>query len=163
MGARAKVEVKEPGAGQASMASTGASESSITPLVSPSSVNQALFEYYLDQIRDLKVEEERAPVVEPSDIKRYPFSSFLRDIRIAFGGGSFDSVGRLIVQSKPQLALIKINDKKKGYTNKRFVVEAGKYSVRVYKADGNLSCEKEIDVGESEIQVVACELSGKKL
>ena len=118
-------------------------------------LRRALHDYYLDQLRDINMEKGKKPVIHSSDIMAYSFTSFLRDL-----GFSDGTVGRLIVQSRPKTAFITINGKRKGYTNKRFVVETGRYRVKVDDPASRLSCDTTVAVSESETRIVICAPSG---
>ncbi|MES1242905.1 MAG: PEGA domain-containing protein [Acidobacteriota bacterium] len=132
-------------------AMTGTSAS--TPVVPPpSEMRYALYDYYLDQLRDLKRQKGGRSVIEAADIKSYTFTSFLRDI--GFGGGA---MAKLFVQSRPVTAPIIINGKRKGFTNKRFVVEAGDHRVEVRDPQSGLNCDLLVKLGEFESKTVVCE------
>lgn len=122
----------------------------------PSEIRYALYDYYLDQLRDLKMKKGKKPVIEAADILEYSFTSFLRDMRLDNG-----SMGRLIVQSKPATAQITINGKRKGFTNKRFVVEAGSHRVEITEPTFKLACDVLIRVNEFETKTVVCEPSNR--
>jgi PEGA domain len=115
------------------------------------SMSQILHDYYLDQLRDLNIKNGKPGPITDRDIKAYPFAAFLKDIEKTTLG----PMGRLIVLSSPKLAPIRINGKRKGYTNKRFVVGAGEYEIQIEQP---LGCRTNVAVGEFETWFVACPL-----
>lgn len=131
-----------------------ASEQMISGPITPPTgeLRYELYDYYLDQLRDIRRSIGKGLVIEASDIMAYSFTTFLRDI-----GFSDGAMGRLIVQSRPSTAGITINGKRKGFTNKRFVVQAGNHRVEVHEPTLKLSCDTTITVDESETKTVVCE------
>lgn len=137
---------------------TSTSPSSVkeTPWIPSGTMRAALRDHYLDQLRDINRSEGKRPIIKDEDILAYPFSAFLKDLASGLGGDPLGPIGRLIVQSKPSVALIFIDGKKKGYTEKRFVVNAGTYLVRVQEDTSRLFCEVTVAIRESETRTVMC-------
>lgn len=121
-------------------------------------LRRMLRESYLDQLRDINMAKGKKIVIESADIMAYTFSAFLKDI--GFYDAPFGSLGRLIVESDPKTADIKINGKRKGYTNKRFVVRTGSYRVEIDEPTRKLSCDTTVLIGDSEEKTVVCKPTG---
>ena len=150
----ASTSIAGKGSIQGNSPSTFKERTSSPTIVSPTGeFRQALYEYYLDQLRDIMAEKGKT-VMEVSDIMANSFTAFLRDHGLS--DGSSLQVGRLIVRSEPKAAIIIINDRRKGYTDKRFIVGAGRYKIKVTQSNPRFSCNETVLVHESEVITLIC-------
>jgi hypothetical protein len=124
-------------------------------------LNQSLVIYYLGDVRDHKVDKERggiaisAPLgrsssetsewrfstIESRDVEAYPVKEFIAKVEPVLKGKK----GELHTISHPPGASIVLDDvKKKGFTEKITVEDAGEHRIRVF--GGGLDCRDKVTV-----------------
>lgn len=94
-----------------------------------------------------------AKSIDEKTVDRLPFASFIERFLLPF---SDRPVGYLEVRSTPGEGDIQVDDKRRGYTNKLFVVSGGTHEVRVTWGGTTTSCWQRVQVSAGETERVQC-------